>query len=113
MHTTLMPGSQADIEIGGRGVFLSRHAIEATIARGFTIDQVYDVLRNWENRYVQTKKYANTDDPGKVPFMYQKGQIGVAVVETPSCVLVKTVLLREQRQWSDEDARDRSSRTPL
>lgn len=108
-------GMSDDI-IDGKHVYLSRHAIEAAIARGFTISQVFDTLRNWENRYVQSARYGK---PGTTPFMYQLGDMGVGVNETDGMIIVKTVLLRERRQWTDEDARSRrraevvaSSRVP-
>jgi len=110
MHTMPLPGNQPDITIGDRGVYLSRHAIQATIARGFTIEQVYDVLRNWENRYVQHKRYVDDGTgAGAAPYMYQKGDIGVGVIETHSVILVKTVLLRERRQWTDAEAVQRAA----
>ena len=99
----IKPGTQPDTEVNGKAVYLSRHAIEAVIARSFTIDDVYATLRDWENKYVQTK-YSTGEDTA---FMYQKGDMGVAVVETESVILVKTVLLRRSRQWTDEQARER------
>ena len=110
---TLQPG-RVDEVINGKGVYLSRHAIEAVIERAFTIEEVFETLRSWENRYIQTKRYADGRDPAQVPFMYQRGDMGVAVVETESHILVKTVLLRERSQWTNDQARQRaSSRTPL
>lgn len=95
------PGLSDDI-IDGKHVYLSRHAIEAAMARGFTLDQVFTTLREWENRYVQSARYGR---PGTTPFMYQLGDMGVGVNETDSMIIVKTVLLREQRQWTNADAR--------
>jgi hypothetical protein len=91
-----------DDVVNGKAVYLSRHAIEACIARGFTLDQVFDTLRGWENRYVQSRRYGQE---GTTPFMYQLGDMGVGVAETDALIIVKTVLLRERRQWTNEDAR--------
>lgn len=101
-------GMQPDIVIDGKLVYLTRHAIEATVARRFTIAQVFDTLANWENRYTQHRKYYGAQ--GEPAFMYQRGDIGVGVIETDKVIVIKTVLLREVRQWTNDDA---VSRTPL
>lgn len=103
----LSTGRMPDTEVAGKLVYLSRHAVEAAQDRGFTLDQVVDVLRNWENRYIQSNRYRTGASPGD-PYMYQAGDIGVGVTETPSTIIVKTVLLREVRQWDNVDALQRA-----
>jgi len=94
----------SDEIIAGKHVYLSRHAIVAAQQRGFSLDEVFATLRSWETRYVQARRYGSDD---ATPYMYQRGDIGVAVVETEHMILVKTVLLREVNQWDDDDARAR------
>lgn len=103
-------GRMPDTEVHGKSVYLSRHAIEAARDRGFTLDQVISVLRQWETRYIQGSRYRTGSSPGD-PYMYQAGDIGVGVQETRSTIIVKTVLLREVRQWNNEDARARASKS--
>ena len=92
--------------IRGFDIVLSDHALRSMLHRSVSLEEVHDILDGWENRW-QTTRYRNEVVENDV-FMYQKGKLALVVKELRTCILVKTVLLREQRQWSDEDARART-----
>lgn len=93
--------------VSGRDIVLTDHALRSMLHRSVTLEEVHDILANWENRWQSTryKDEVITDDV----FLYQKGKLALVVKELRTCVLVKTVLLREQRQWSDDDAKARTT----
>lgn len=90
--------------VGNRHIYLTHHAVDAMSHRNVTISELHLVLTEWEQRWMSTR---HRGVPQEDTWMYQRGNLGVVVKELDSILLVKTVLLREQRQWSDSDARAR------
>ena len=91
-------------DLRGCVVLLSKHALSTMEHRNVTPQQVYDVLHTWENRWV-SEYYQGVSTPGT--YVYQAGQLAVVVLEGPSVLMVKTVLMRRPDQWNDEQARNR------
>lgn len=80
----------------------SRHAIETMNARDVTWAQVLETVSQPENTYSTNRRPKDC--------VHQRGTIAVVTVEVPDGLLVKTVLLREAAQWSNDDARNRHHR---
>lgn len=91
-----------------KSVEYTRHAIDTMARREITPAQVIHVLRDWENRW-STHWHQGKWHPNRA--MYQGQEIALVVDEHPDRLVVITVLLREVRQWNDEDARRRTRQT--
>lgn len=93
--------------VQGKEIVLTDHALRSMVHREVSIEEVHAIVSSWENRWQSTRYKDEVYDD---VFMYQKGRLGLVVKELRTVILVKTVLLREQRQWTDEDARQRDQR---
>lgn len=71
--------------------------------------EVLDALENYENRW-DVRSFKGRPTPGRA--VYQRGKLAIVVNERTGTWWVVTVLLRENRQWTDEDARARSDTSP-
>lgn len=77
-------------------VKISDHARINMSKRRITKEEVFEVLLNPE------KTYTSKDDR-----VFVRGDLAVVVHEERNYSVVKTVLLAEESQWSDETARRR------
>lgn len=80
----------------------SRHAVETMNARDVSWAQVVETVEQPENTYSTSRRPKDC--------VHQRGDIAVVTVEVSDGLLVKTVLLRETEQWSNDDARSRHHR---
>jgi hypothetical protein len=75
------------------GYRLSSHALERMVEMGLTAQDVEDCLRNYTNRYSQSRY-----GPDRV--MYQDARIGVGTAEPAGEVpVIVTVLWNRKEQW--------------
>lgn len=84
----------------------SNHAVDVMRDRAVSWAEVLDVVENYQHRYPSTQ---HRGQPNPFCVMYQRGKLSVVVHEDETRRTVVTVLLREYRQWTNEDARSRSS----
>lgn len=87
-----------------RPVYLVSHAVRSMRAREVSMQEILDVIENYQQRWsVSTHDGRPTPDR----FIYQGKDLALVVVEKPAELLVLTVLLNQQSQWTDDDARNR------
>jgi hypothetical protein len=85
---------------------LSDHARDVMANRAIEFGEVLEVLRDYENRW-SVDHWKGRPTPGRA--VYQRGKLAVVVNERATAWWVVTVLLRENQQWTNEDARSRDS----
>lgn len=85
-------------------ILYSWHARKTMASRDITGGDVENLLRNYLNRWT-AEHHRGRPTPNRV--VYQGTDLACVVQEDEDRYLVVTVLLKEQRQWTDEDARKR------
>jgi len=79
-----------------RRVIVTSHAASKMASRGVTLTEVEECALNPEVAYGQGSNEIR-----------QRGSLALAVVTDGRDIIVRTVLLRQVSQWTDEDARAR------
>lgn len=95
--------------LNNREVVLTTHARRTMVARKVTMQEVLQVLTNYNSR---TESLEHRGRPTPDTFVYRGDTLGVVTVEGPNRIAIKTVLLASPDQWTDEDARNREGTAP-
>lgn len=90
-----------------REIRLTRHARANMDARDISFAEVREVLENYSHRY---SSFMHRGRPTPDTYVYQRNGLAVVAKEIDHVLLVKTVLLDDKDQWTDEDARNRQRR---
>jgi len=85
-------------------ILYSWHARKTMAARDISGGDVEDLLRNYLNRWTASH-HRGRPTPNRA--VYQGSDLACVAEENSERILIITVLLKDQRQWTDEDARNR------